>query len=230
MSASSSQSSRSGNCLGVERKREVAAQRGYILETASIAVDFVEAEIIKEYARLKNEVKVLDNKIKEGKSGKWVKLLFAPLSFVILSRGSGNIHTWNRDPLPWSTRVQIALDSARVLEYIHEHAVPHYIHHDIKSANILIDRTFHGKVADFGLAKAKLSSKAGSAALISSRLVGTFGYLAPGMLDVVKLHLKWMFMPLGLCSVSLSLQSKIKFHLHTSGEIQPIQIDLHNAL
>ncbi|OMO99220.1 hypothetical protein CCACVL1_03887 [Corchorus capsularis] len=85
----------------------------------------------------------------------------------------------NRDPLPWSTRLQIALDSARGLEYIHEHTVPRYIHRDIKSANILIDRNFHGKVADFGLAKAKLSSKAGSAALIPSRLVGTFGYLAP---------------------------------------------------
>lgn len=50
------------------------------------------------------------------------------------------------DPLPWSTRVQIALDSARGLEYIHEHTVPVYIHRDIKSANILIDKSFHAKV------------------------------------------------------------------------------------
>lgn len=51
-----------------------------------------------------------------------------------------------RDPLPWATRVQIALDSARGLEYIHEHTVPVYIHRDIKSANILIDKNFHAKV------------------------------------------------------------------------------------
>lgn len=51
-----------------------------------------------------------------------------------------------RDPLPWSARVQIALDSARGLEYIHEHTVPVYIHRDIKSANILIDKNFRGKV------------------------------------------------------------------------------------
>lgn len=51
-----------------------------------------------------------------------------------------------RDPLPWPSRVQIALDSARGLEYIHEHTVPVYIHRDIKSANILIDKNFHGKV------------------------------------------------------------------------------------
>lgn len=53
----------------------------------------------------------------------------------------------DRDPLPWHIRVQIALDSARGLEYIHEHTVPVYIHRDIKSANILIDKNFHGKVA-----------------------------------------------------------------------------------
>lgn len=51
-----------------------------------------------------------------------------------------------REPLPWSTRVQIALDSARGLEYIHEHTVPLYIHRDIKSANILIDKNCRAKV------------------------------------------------------------------------------------
>ncbi|KAL0001647.1 hypothetical protein SO802_015428 [Lithocarpus litseifolius] len=80
-----------------------------------------------------------------------------------------------RDPLPWSTRVQIALDSARGLEYIHEHTVPVYIHRDIKSANILIDKNFHGKVADFGLTKL---TEVGGASL-PTRLVGTFGYMPP---------------------------------------------------
>ncbi|KAL3509846.1 hypothetical protein ACH5RR_029247 [Cinchona calisaya] len=84
-------------------------------------------------------------------------------------RGSG------RDPLSWSTRVQIALDSARGLEYIHEHTVPVYIHRDIKPANILIDKNFHAKVADFGLTKL---TEVGSSSL-PTRLVGTFGYMPP---------------------------------------------------
>ncbi|KAM5588787.1 lysM domain receptor-like kinase 3 [Rosa sericea] len=78
-------------------------------------------------------------------------------------------------PLPWQTRMQIALDSARGLEYIHEHTVPVYIHRDIKSANILIDKNFRAKVADFGLTKL---SEYGSASL-QTRLVGTFGYMPP---------------------------------------------------
>ncbi|XP_020600105.1 lysM domain receptor-like kinase 3 isoform X2 [Phalaenopsis equestris] len=80
-----------------------------------------------------------------------------------------------RDPLPWSARVQIALDAARGLEHIHEHTVPVYVHRDIKSANILIDKNFHGKVADFGLAKL---TEAVSTSLMT-RLVGTFGYMSP---------------------------------------------------
>ncbi|KAB2614269.1 chitin elicitor receptor kinase 1-like [Pyrus ussuriensis x Pyrus communis] len=86
-------------------------------------------------------------------------------------RGSGK----GRDPLPWPIRVQIALDSARGLEYIHEHTVPVYIHRDIKSANILIDKNFHAKVADFGLTKL---TEVGSTSL-PTRLVGTFGYMPP---------------------------------------------------
>ena len=50
------------------------------------------------------------------------------------------------EPLSWAARVQIALDSARGLQYIHEHTVPVYIHRDIKSANILIDKNNRAKV------------------------------------------------------------------------------------
>ncbi|KAK6154630.1 hypothetical protein DH2020_008878 [Rehmannia glutinosa] len=78
------------------------------------------------------------------------------------------------EPLAWSTRVQIALDSARGLEYIHEHTVPVYIHRDIKSANILIDNNFRAKVADFGLTKL-----IGVGNTLPSRLAGTFGYMSP---------------------------------------------------
>ncbi|CAN6470952.1 unnamed protein product [Victoria cruziana] len=93
---------------------------------------------------------------------------------------SGNLSehlrgTGQKNPLSWSQRVQIALDSARGLEYIHEHTIPVYIHRDIKPANILIDKNFRAKVADFGLAKL---TEVGGASL-QTRLVGTFGYMPP---------------------------------------------------
>nr|CAM06620.1 LysM receptor kinase 3 [Medicago truncatula] len=85
------------------------------------------------------------------------------------------LHGIGTEPLPWSSRVQIALDSARGLEYIHEHTVPVYIHRDVKSANILIDKNLRGKVADFGLTKL---IEVGNSTL-HTRLVGTFGYMPP---------------------------------------------------
>jgi len=49
-------------------------------------------------------------------------------------------------PLSWIMRVQIALDAARGLEYIHEHTKTHYVHRDIKTSNILLDASFRAKV------------------------------------------------------------------------------------
>ncbi|KAK1403111.1 Chitin elicitor receptor kinase 1 [Heracleum sosnowskyi] len=80
-----------------------------------------------------------------------------------------------KKPLSWSRRLQIALDSARGLEYIHEHTNPAYIHRDIKSPNILLDKNLRAKVADFGLTKLV---EVGTGSL-QTQLVGTFGYMPP---------------------------------------------------
>ncbi|KAJ4707904.1 putative Receptor protein kinase [Melia azedarach] len=80
-------------------------------------------------------------------------------------------------PLAWTTRIQIALDAAKGLEYIHEHTKPYYVHRDVKTSNILLDSNFHAKIADFGLVK--LLEHSSEVAAAASRIVGTFGYLAP---------------------------------------------------
>ncbi|XP_060218009.1 lysM domain receptor-like kinase 3 [Lycium barbarum] len=97
------------------------------------------------------------------------------LVYEYIDNGNLSQHLRGRDTLPWSTRVQIALDSARGLEYIHEHTVPVFIHRDIKSANILIDKNFHAKVGDFGLTKLVENGNLN----IPTRFMGTFGYMPP---------------------------------------------------
>ncbi|KAL0319252.1 UNVERIFIED_CONTAM: Proline-rich receptor-like protein kinase PERK1 [Sesamum angustifolium] len=76
-----------------------------------------------------------------------------------------------RPPINWATRMKIALGSARGLAYLHEDCHPKIIHRDIKSANILLDDNFEAKVADFWASDTDTH--------VSTRVMGTFGYLAP---------------------------------------------------
>ncbi|KAF7840936.1 proline-rich receptor-like protein kinase PERK7 [Senna tora] len=86
-----------------------------------------------------------------------------------------HLHGKDRPPLDWSTRLKIAIGSAKGLAYLHEDCHPRIIHRDIKGANILIENNFEAKVADFGLAKFTQDNNTH----VSTRVMGTFGYLAP---------------------------------------------------
>ncbi|XP_074275393.1 proline-rich receptor-like protein kinase PERK15 [Silene latifolia] len=86
-----------------------------------------------------------------------------------------HLHGKGRPVMDFPSRMSIALGSAKGLAYLHEDCHPRIIHRDIKTANILIDLSFEAKVADFGLAK--LSSD--TQTHVSTRIMGTFGYLAP---------------------------------------------------
>ncbi|GJN08550.1 hypothetical protein PR202_ga26485 [Eleusine coracana subsp. coracana] len=77
--------------------------------------------------------------------------------------------------MDWNRRLTIALGSAKGLAYLHEDCHPRIIHRDIKAANILLDEKFEAKVADFGLAKLTTDTNTH----VSTRVMGTFGYLAP---------------------------------------------------
>ncbi|KAG2321590.1 hypothetical protein Bca52824_014803 [Brassica carinata] len=86
-----------------------------------------------------------------------------------------HLHGKGRPVLEWAKRVRIAIGSAKGLAYLHEDCHPKIIHRDIKSANILLDDDFEAQVADFGLAKLNDSTQTH----VSTRVMGTFGYLAP---------------------------------------------------
>lgn len=72
--------------------------------------------------------------------------------------------------------MRIALDCAKALEFLHEHAVPSVIHRNFKCTNVLLDQDFRAKVSDFGSAKMGSDKINGQ---ISTQVLGTTGYLAP---------------------------------------------------
>ncbi|KAF4378182.1 hypothetical protein F8388_009035 [Cannabis sativa] len=101
------------------------------------------------------------------------------LVYELVPNGSVESHLHGIDktkgPLDWDARMKIALGAARGLAYLHEDSNPRVIHRDFKASNVLLEDDFTPKVSDFGLAR---EATEGSQH-ISTRVMGTFGYVAP---------------------------------------------------
>ena len=80
-------------------------------------------------------------------------------------------------------RLNIILDVAQALEYLHNHIEPPIVHCDIKPSIILLDEDMVAHVSDFGLAKIMSvdASRQSLGESISNGVRGSIGYLAPGM-------------------------------------------------
>uniref|UniRef100_A0A0D9XC54 non-specific serine/threonine protein kinase n=1 Tax=Leersia perrieri TaxID=77586 RepID=A0A0D9XC54_9ORYZ len=78
--------------------------------------------------------------------------------------------------LDWSARKKIAIGSARGLAFLHHSCIPHIIHRDMKSSNVLLDNNLDGRVSDFGMARLM---NALDTHLSVSTLAGTPGYVPP---------------------------------------------------
>ncbi|KAL3739793.1 hypothetical protein ACJRO7_021113 [Eucalyptus globulus] len=77
-------------------------------------------------------------------------------------------------------RINISIDVASALDYLHNNLQSPVIHCDLKPSNILLDAEMVGHVGDFGLAKIMIESPNDTKASMSSAGVrGTIGYAAP---------------------------------------------------
>ncbi|WJX28146.1 non-specific serine/threonine protein kinase [Trifolium repens] len=93
--------------------------------------------------------------------------------------GNGSLDRYlfdDKKALEYEKLHEIAIGTARGITYLHELCDPRIIHYDIKPGNILLDKNFYPKVADFGLAK--LCNRENTHITMTGGR-GTPGYAAP---------------------------------------------------
>ncbi|KAK6124043.1 hypothetical protein DH2020_042212 [Rehmannia glutinosa] len=81
-----------------------------------------------------------------------------------------------RTYLDWKRRYKIIGGIARGILYLHEDSQLRIIHRDLKPSNVLLDGSMNPKIADFGMARLFGQDETQD---YTSRIVGTYGYMAP---------------------------------------------------
>ncbi|KAJ4821280.1 Leucine-rich repeat protein kinase family protein [Rhynchospora pubera] len=123
--------------------------------------------------------------------------------------------------LGWKKRLQIALDSARGLAYLHELANPLIIHRDIKSINIALDENLNARVIGFDVPKLVSEKQKENASSqdkrtltrVKSAVKGTIGYLDPEYFQTQQLSEKSDVYSFGMVMLEL-ITGRSLFDIH----------------
>lgn len=95
--------------------------------------------------------------------------------------GTKSFH--RKGSLTWQVRIDIALQVAVAMEYLHFLVVPPIVHRDITSNNIFVERDMRVKVGDFGLSRLLVCSETATVPREDSDCVWTGPQGTPGYLD-----------------------------------------------
>lgn len=101
----------------------------------------------------------------------------------------------NVKQLSWPTKLRLALGICHGIQYLHN-ANPPMIHRDLKSPNVLVDDSWHAKIADFGtlrfseiVSSAQIHNSMGSKrSMEMTGLVGTTRWMAPEVMRGEKIY------------------------------------------
>ncbi|XP_050211308.1 putative receptor-like protein kinase At3g47110 [Mercurialis annua] len=114
---------------------------------------------------------------------------FKALVFEFMSNGNLDERLHNKtdeqDPTKRLTlikRLDIAIDIASALDYLHKYCEPAIVHCDLKPSNVLLDEDMTAHVGDFGLARFLLDSsetQLHKTEALSITLKGSIGYVPP---------------------------------------------------
>ncbi|KAM5571204.1 LEAF RUST 10 DISEASE-RESISTANCE LOCUS RECEPTOR-LIKE PROTEIN KINASE-like 1.2 [Rosa sericea] len=147
--------------------RSVAVKRLYETNCKRVEQFMNEIDIL---ARLRHQNLVL----LYGCTSRHSRELLLVYEYVPNGTLADHLHGGKAKPgaLPWHTRINIAVETASALSYLHASEI---IHRDVKTTNILLDNNFCVKVADFGLSRLFPTD----VTHISTAPQGTPGYVDP---------------------------------------------------
>ena len=108
-------------------------------------------------------------------------------ALVMEFMSNGSLYNWlnpedsqSRSSLTLIQRLNIAIDVASAMDYLHHDCDPPIVHCDLKPGNVLLDDDMAAHVGDFGLARF-LSQNPSQSESSTIGLKGSIGYIAPGI-------------------------------------------------
>ncbi|XP_048327680.2 LRR receptor-like serine/threonine-protein kinase IOS1 [Ziziphus jujuba] len=153
-----------------------------IIEGTDVAVKMLSSTSVQGYHQFQAEVKLL-MRVYHGNLTSLVGYCNEGTNMALIYEymANGNLESYlsaggRENVLSWQGRLQIALDAAKGLEYLHNGCKPPIVHRDVKTPNILLAEDFRAKLSDFGLSRI-FPTEGGTH--VSTNIAGTPGYLDP---------------------------------------------------